>query len=114
MKLVEAAKLFIANLLWRGLWLEPAGLALVSGLESSDENNRVIAGMFLVRGGRRSFPLVKKALESHRGLPLILTVVGDLGVRDVAADLERYAADDDPQVAQAARDALRALSRART
>jgi len=109
-RIAEAVKLFVANAAWRTLGLAPAGRAVVDGLASTDENNRTIAGMFLVQAGRRAVPLVRRELERPRNLPLLLRVIGDLGAREFLPVLQRYSSADDRAVAQAARDALEALS----
>jgi HEAT repeat protein len=111
-KLGEAAKLFVANAAWRALGLKPAGRVLLDGLSSSDESNRTIAGMFLVQGGDRAVPLLRRELEHPRNLVLVLRIIGDLGAREFVPILRRYATDDDRAIAQAAHDALEALSAA--
>ena len=105
----EAAKLFAANAAWRTFGFRSAGRAVISGLSSPDENNRSIAGMFLVQAGRRAVPLLRRELEHPRNLPLTLRIIGDLGAREFLPELERYTAADDPAVARAARDAIESM-----
>ncbi len=95
MQLAETAKLFTAYGLWRATGWAVAGRTLIAALGSSDANNRMIAGMFLVKGGRLALPLVAEALEKGRGLPLILNVAGDLGHTELAPLVERYTAAPD-------------------
>jgi hypothetical protein len=103
----ESAKLFAANAAWR-LGSESAGRTPVRALASSDENNRVIAGMFLVRGGERAVPLLAEELQHPGNLPMLLRVMGDVAPEQFRSTLESYAGDEDPKVSRAARDALRA------
>jgi len=110
----ETAKLFAAYGLWRATGWAVAGRTLITALGSSDANNRMIAGMFLVKGGRLALPLVADALESGRGLPLILNVAGDLGHTELAPLVERYTEAPDAGVAQQAAVSLKLLRRART
>lgn len=109
MKLAESAKLFTANFLWRWTRFAVVGRIVVTGLDSPDANNRLIAGMFLVRGGRLALPLVRQALEEGRGLPLILNVAGDLGFQELIPLVERYENAADERIAQQARLALNLL-----
>jgi hypothetical protein len=113
-RLAETAKLFVAYGVWRATGWAVAGRTLIAALGSSDANNRTIAGMFLVKGGRLALPLVADALERGRGLPLILNVAGDLGHAELAPLVERYTAAPDARVAQQAAVSLKLLGRART
>jgi hypothetical protein len=108
-KLGEAVKLFFANGIWRASGARIAGRALIDGLASSDENNRLIAGMFLARGGKKAAPLFREVLEGEAVSPLLLRVIGDSGNKDFEHVLERYAAGSDPRLGRAAADALRVL-----
>jgi hypothetical protein len=113
-QLAESAKLFASYFLWRWTGLSGPGRALVTGLDSADPNNRMIAGMFLVRGGRRAVPLVREALAKGRGLPVILNVAGSLGSRDLIPLVERYTHADDERIARQADQTLDLLRRAGT
>ena len=114
MRLAETAKLFAAYGLWRATGWAVAGRTLIAALGSSDSNNRMIGGMFLVKGGRLALPLVAEALETGRGLPLILNVAGDLGHAELAPLVERYTGAPDARVAQQAVVSLKLLRRAST
>jgi hypothetical protein len=108
-KLGEAIRLFSANFIWRASGARFAGRALIDGLTSPDENNRLIAGMLLARGRHKAAPLFREALDSGAVSPLLLRVIGDSGIRDFEDVLERYATCPDPRLAHAAGDALRVL-----
>lgn len=110
MKLARVARLFLLRALWRG-GLTSAGRALVDALGAPDEDLRTIAGMFLVQGGDRAVPLLRAAVARREHLPLVLRMAGDVGASEMKSEIEGFVADPDPTVAQAARDALRLLSR---
>lgn len=99
------------NALWRATGLPAAGRAVLRGLDSPDASVRTIAGMLLVRGGVRAVPLLEEAAAARRGLPLVATLLGDIGDPRARPTLIALTADQDPEVARAARDALRALER---
>lgn len=111
MKVGESAALFAAAAAWR-LGSRAAGRRLVDGLSADDEQSRLIAGMLLVKGGARAAPLLADELRHPRNLPHLLRVIGDAAPAAFTAELERYAAADDAEVRQAARDALRAAAAA--
>jgi len=104
-----ATRLFALGALFRSARLESAGRALVKALGEGDENLRTIAGMMLVKAGRRSVPLLQDALARRQSLPMAIAVLGDLGDPSCEPGLRALTSDPDPKVATAARDALRAL-----
>jgi hypothetical protein len=59
--------------------------------------------------GKRAGPLLRDALSERRNLPPLLTLLADLGDRGIEPVLVGFSQDDDPQVAAAAREALRTL-----
>jgi len=65
--------------------------------------------MFLVQAGKRAEPLLEEALLRREALPMVLTVLADIGDERLEAKLRQFARDEDPKVAEAAEDALRAL-----
>lgn len=109
MQLAGAAKLFACFGLWRGLRMKPAGRALVNALGDNDEDLRVMAGMFLVRSGSRSAPLLGEALTARRNLPIVLQIVADIGAKEFEPQLKSFAQDSDPKISEAARSALKQL-----
>jgi hypothetical protein len=105
----RAAKLFGDYGLWRSTGLRSAGRALVEALGSPDEDLRTIAGMLLVRGGKRSRPLLEEALRRREHLPMVISVLADLGDPGVQPEIRPYAQDPNPEIADTARQALRVL-----
>ena len=111
MNLIEAAKLFASYTAWKLSRLDLFGEILVGALDSKDENNRMIAGMFLVRTGSRAVPLVRRALLEQRGLPVALSVAGDLSAEELRPLIERYAGHADVSISRAATAALKAFTK---
>ncbi len=103
------ARLFGEYGLWRGAGLKSAGRALVEALSSEEEDLRTVAGMLLVRGKYRARPILEEALDRREHLPMVLSVLADLGDPGVEARIQYFVDDPDPDVAAAARQALRAL-----
>jgi hypothetical protein len=90
-----------------------AARSLLADLGSEDENVRTLAGMFLVRNGRRALPVLRQALARREQLPTLLTILGDIAAPESEAEIARYTDDDEPEVAQAAELALDAWRRNR-
>ena|SRR3989442_14606962 len=110
MWLLGAVRIFGLAAIWRITGLDSAGRALVRALGSPNENIRTIAGILLVKAGKRSEPLLQEALQKRVSLPIVLTILADLGDRKFEAELKQFSQDEDPQVARAAQAALRVLS----
>lgn len=90
-----------------------AARGLLADLSSPDETVRTLAGMFLVRNGRRSLPVLREALARRQQLPAVLTMLGDIAAPESRGEIARFVDDADPEVAQAARWALDTLERNR-
>jgi hypothetical protein len=84
---------------------------LIDALGSPAEDLRTLAGMFLVRAGRRSVPELMNAIaRRHPQLSTCLLVLADIGGEDVKATLKAFSDDSEPAVAQAARDGLATIA----
>ena len=104
------ARLYALKSLWDATGSRSAGRALVEALGSPDEGVRTVAGMFLVKSGKRAEPLVEDAMQRRQHLPLVLRIAGDIGATRLEPELRRFTADADPEVAKAARSGLRILA----
>ena len=65
--------------------------------------------MFLVRSGNRAKPLLTEALDHRESLPLVLTILGDIGDPESLPKLQQFRDDPESEVAKAALDALEAI-----
>jgi HEAT repeat protein len=110
MRIAGAMGIFLANAIWRVTSLSVAGRVLLRALGSRDETVRTLAGMFLVKAGQRSIPLLEEAIEKRDHLPIVLIILGDIGDRRFITELRHFSEDLDPEVARAARHALRILN----
>ena len=111
MRVGGAAKLFAYRALWRATGSLAAGRALVRALGSADEDLRTIAGMLLAKAGKSAEPLLQEALDRRENLPMILTLLADIGDSRLEPEIRAFSHDQDPNVAKAAREALRVLAR---
>jgi len=106
MNLAKMIPLLLSAAVWRSTGLRSAGRALVRSLQTEDEEVRMIAGMMLVKGGKKAEPLLQEALEKRENVPIVLTVLGSIGDPGVEPQLRRFTKDEDPKISKAARDAL--------
>jgi HEAT repeat protein len=105
--LLGALRLYVYRAFWYWLCITSAGRALVRALGSPDENIRSIAGILLAKSGIRAVPLLQEALARRENLPTILTVLGSIGDPALIPQLRQFADDQSPDVAKAAREALK-------
>lgn len=110
MWLVEAIGLLICVAAWRVTGLRFLGRAIVGALGSRNENLRTIAGISLVKAGQRAEPLLEEALCKRENLPMVLTILADIGDKRIESEIRSFSSHQDPQVAEAARQALRVLA----
>jgi len=109
MDVAGAARLYGWNMLWRATGARSAGRVLIEALGAPDEDLRVVAGIFLVRGARNAEPLLEEALAHRKHLPEVIAILADIGDPKYKAEFQRLAEHPDPAVADAARDAMRVL-----
>jgi hypothetical protein len=110
MWMLTVIQLAMCALTWRVTGLNAAGRALVHALGSPNENVRTIAGMLLVNFGKKSEPVLLEALHRRESLPLVITILADIGSRQLEPEISELSHDRDPQVARAAEDAVRLLT----
>jgi hypothetical protein len=113
MRTGQVAAVFAQGALWRATGARAAGNALARAFASDDETVRVLAGMLLVRGGRRAAPVIRDALARGAADPDLIAALADVGSAEDEPLLRSYARSLDAEVANAAREALQGLGLAR-
>lgn len=112
--MVTVLRLALCAWAWRLTGLNAAGRVLLRALGSPNENVRTITGMLLVKVGKKvgkkSETLLLEALHQRENLPLVITILADIGSRQLEPEIRELSHDQDPQVARAAEDALRLLT----
>jgi len=110
MWILGAIGLFVCTAVWRATRLRFLGRLIIRTLGSNNENMRTIAGLSLVKAGRMAEPLLEEALRRRENLPIVLTILADIGDKRVEPEIRRFSGHEDPEVAEAARQALRVLA----
>ncbi|MGH0030476.1 MAG: hypothetical protein ACQGVC_11845 [Myxococcota bacterium] len=109
MRLMEVASIVFYGLLFRGSGALPVGLRLVDALASEDETVRGLAATMIVRAGPKACPTLREAAREERSLPIVLSMLGDLGETRDEGILKDLSVHHDAQVQLAAKDALDVL-----
>lgn len=110
MWVLQAIGVFLTAAAWRITGSRWLGGILMRALSAENENVKSIAGILLVRAGRKAEPLLQDALHRRENLPMTLSLLADLGDRMVEKEIQPFSTDRDPKVAEAARQALRVLA----
>jgi hypothetical protein len=108
-----SAKLFAAGAGWRLAGVPTAGRTLLTAVATGAENEKTLAGMFLVQAGDRSVPLLTEAIlagGNDRALLDALASIGSDQARTALVTIARGTqAAVTPQTREAAVEALRTL-----
>ena len=96
--------------LWRIVRAPVFGRPILKALGSADENVRTVAGMLLVKAGRVAEPQLEEALRRRENLPIVLTILADIGDKHVEPQIRDFSEHKDPEIAEAAKQALRVLA----
>jgi hypothetical protein len=110
MRIFETMALLGAWCLWRPLGWAAPGAVLARTLGSTDETNRTLAGVLLVRGGVHAVPPLQRNLAGGHALAMSLRVLGDVGGTAALNAITPFRQHPDATVARAAADALRAAA----
>ena len=116
----SSLKVLMAGASWRLFGSRRAGEILLRALAGDDEQNRMLAGMSLVKAGERSLRLIEKKLndEKEKGtdpfstgsVPLV-RLLPDIGGEDARGLLEMIAARNSGDMAEAATECIDLLDR---
>jgi hypothetical protein len=113
MWVLHAVGLFLCAGAWRLTGIKWLGRRLVQNLGSGNENLRTIAGILVTKAGERAEPLLQELLQRRENVPMVLTVLAGFGDPKLEKDILPFSTDRDPQIAEAARQALRVIAAGR-
>jgi hypothetical protein len=108
MSLGESLKVIGAGLVFRATGAEGAGYTLLDAFSGSDEQEKMLAGISIVKAGERSIDLIEKARQSGRLTPEVVRLLADIGGPRSRVLLTEISGDDGP-VADAATESLEVL-----
>lgn len=107
----SSAGLLIAGARWRLLGSRSAGEKLLVAINGDDEQQRMIAGMSLVKAGRRSSRLIERKIEVGEATAPMIRLLPDIGGEAARGVLEKVAATESGELQQAAAECVDLLNR---
>ncbi|MGH8949432.1 MAG: hypothetical protein ACRDXF_11285 [Acidimicrobiia bacterium] len=108
MSLGGSLKVIGAGLAFRSTGTEGAGYTLLDAFSGEDEQEKMLAGISLVKAGERSVGLIGKAGKTGRLTPDIVRLLADIGGPRSRALLGELSGEAGP-VATAAKESLQVL-----
>lgn len=107
----SSAELLIAGVRWRLFGSRRAGEQLLEAMNGDDEQRRMIAGISLVKAGRRSFRLIERKIEAGEATAPLVRLLPDIGGEQARAVLERVADSTSGELGNAATECIDLLDR---
>ena len=110
----SSIKVLMAGASWRLFGSRCAGEILLRALSGDDEQNRMLAGMLLVKAGQRSFGLIKSKIETgddKKGSVPLIRLLPDIGGEQARGVLERVARNTSGELHEAATECIDLLDR---
>jgi radical SAM superfamily enzyme with C-terminal helix-hairpin-helix motif len=80
-------------------------------MSSDNEQNRMLAGMSLVKAGRRSFELIEKKIAAGQASAPVIRLLPDIGGEKARAVLSEIADGEPGEIRDAARECISLLDR---
>lgn len=104
-------KVLMAGASWRLFGSERAAETLLDAVSGDNEQNRMLAGISLVKAGQRSFDLIEKKVEAGEASPPVISLLPDIGGEKARNLLEKVADGESSEKASAANECLQLLDR---
>ena len=105
------ARVLVAGMFWRLFGTRRSGALLLDAFTTGSEQNRMLAGMSLVRAGDRSFDLIERKISEGDGEASLVRLLPDIDDQRSRPTLARLADGTDPEVAAVANQCLAAIER---
>lgn len=96
---------------WRLFGLRRAGETLLQAMSEKDEQAQMLAGMSLVKAGRRSFDLIEEKIDSGQASAAVVRLLPDIDPQRARPLLERIVGGESGEVHDAARQCIELLDR---
>ncbi len=107
----SSAELLIAGARWRLFGSRRAGEQLLEAMNGDDEQQRMIAGMSLVKAGQRSLALIESKFDAGEASVPIIRLLPDIGGESARDVLERIGASASGDLQKAAGECIDLLDR---
>ena len=104
-------RVMVAGMSWRLFGSRRAAETLLQAASGDDEQNRMLAGMSLVKGGQRSFDLIENQLAAGRASALLVQLLPDIDAGRAREVLQRVLQGEPGEIAETAKQCIDLLDR---
>ncbi|MGB5489364.1 MAG: hypothetical protein WBM76_00920 [Woeseiaceae bacterium] len=101
----------MAGISWRLFGWQRAAGTLLQAASGDDEQNRMLAGMSLVKGGRRSFDLIENQLAAGRASAQLVQLLPDIDAVRAREVLQKVLQGEPGEIAETAKHCIDLLDR---
>ena len=96
--------------MWRLFGTRQSAEILFDAMSGANEQNRMLAGISLVKGGQRTFEFIEQKVEAGAATPPVMRLLPDIDA-SAARDVLNRAADSQGELAETARQCIDTLDR---
>lgn len=107
----SSIKVLLAGTSWRLFGSRRAAETLLQAMSGDDEQNRMLAGMSLVKAGQRSFDLIEKKVAAGEASAPVIRLLPDIGGPKARAMLDKIAHGEPGEMSDTARECIDLLDR---
>lgn len=104
-------RVIAAGTTWRWFGSQRAAETLLKAASGNDEQNRMLAGISLVKAGQRSFDLIEDKVEAGQASPSLVQLLTDIDSVRARDLLQKIATGEPGEVAETARECIELLDR---
>jgi radical SAM superfamily enzyme with C-terminal helix-hairpin-helix motif len=108
---MSSIRVIVAGTSWRLFGSRRAGETLLQAMSGDDEQDRMLAGISLVKAGRRSFDLIEKRIKAGEVSAPVIRLLPDIGGERAREILEKIASGDENELQETARECVEMLNR---
>ena len=96
--------------MWRLFGTRRSAETLIDAMSGDSEQNRMLAGISLVKGGQRSFDLIAQKVEAGKATPPVMRLLPDIDP-SAAREVLNGVVDSQGELAETARQCIATLDR---
>lgn len=104
-------RIIAAGAAWRMFGSKKSAQKLLDAMDGDDEQNRMIAGMSLVKAGKRSVDLIEEKIGAGEATPPVVRLLPDLDGPRTEQIMRRILADGPDELREVARQCIDLLDR---
>ena len=108
---VSPIRVLAAGMAWRMFGSQKSAQTLSGAMSGDDEQNRMRAGMSLVKAGQRSFDFIKQKIDAGEASPPLVRLLPDIDAHAARDVLIRIADAEQGELADTAKQCIESLDR---